>query len=66
LTEDLRKLFMSKVKISKTQNFCVVSAFDEDTSEFVFEIQKLKLDGWKLEGGVSSSNNKIFQSMSKQ
>lgn len=44
-TEDLRKLFMSKVKINKTQNFCVVSAFDEDTSEFVFEIQKLKLDG---------------------
>lgn len=57
---------MPKVKINKTQNFCIVSAFDEDTSDFISEIQKLTLDGWKLEGGVSASNNKIFQSMSKQ
>ncbi|MDB9884943.1 hypothetical protein OAD01_04605 [Candidatus Marinimicrobia bacterium] len=57
---------MPKVKINKTQNFCIVSAFDEDISEFISEIQKLKLDNWKLEGGVSSSNSKLFQSMSKQ
>jgi hypothetical protein len=57
---------MPKVKINKTQNFCIVSAFDEDTSDFISEIQKLTFDGWKLEGGVSASNNKIFQSMSKQ
>jgi hypothetical protein len=57
---------MPKVKINKTQNFCIVSAFDEDISEFISEIQKLKLDNWKLVGGVSASNNKLFQSMSKQ
>ena len=57
---------MTKVNINKTQNFCIVSAFDEDTTEFISEIQKLKLDGWKLQGGVSASNNKLFQSMSKQ
>ena len=57
---------MPKVKINKTQNFCIISAFDEDTSEFISEIQKLKSEGWKLEGGVSDSNNKLFQSMSKQ
>jgi hypothetical protein len=57
---------MPKIKINKTQNFCIVSAFEIYTNEFVFEIQKLKLDGWKLEGGMSSSNNKLFQSMSKQ
>ena len=57
---------MPKVKINKTQNFCIISAFDEDTSEFISEIQKLMSEGWKLEGGVSASNNKLFQSMSKQ
>jgi|TARA_B110000263_G_scaffold49524_1_gene41358 hypothetical protein len=57
---------MPKVKINKTQNFCIISAFDEDINDFISEIQKLKLDGWKLEGGVSASNNKLFQSMSKQ
>ena len=57
---------MPKVKINKTQNFCIISAFDEDTSDFISEIKKLKLEGWKLEGGVSASNNKLFQSMSKQ
>ena len=57
---------MPKVKINKTQNFCIISAFDEDTIEFISEIQKLKSEGWKLEGGVSASNNKLFQSMSKQ
>jgi hypothetical protein len=56
---------MTKVNINKTQNFCIISAFDEDTTEFISEIQKLKLDGWKLEGGVSTSNNKLFQSLSK-
>ena len=57
---------MPKVKIYKTQNFCIISAFDEDTSDFISEILKLKSEGWKLEGGVSASNNKLFQSMSKQ
>ena len=57
---------MPKVKINKTQNFCIISAFDEDINDFISEIQKLKLDGWKLEAGVSASNNKLFQSMSKQ
>jgi len=55
-----------KVKINKSINFCIISAFDVDSSEFVMEIQKLRLDGWKLEGGITASNNKIFQSMSKQ
>ena len=57
---------MPKVKINKTQNFCIISAFDEDTSDFISEIQKLKSEGWKIEGGVSASNNKLFQSMSKE
>ena len=57
---------MPKVIINKTQNFCIISAFDEDTSEFISEIQKLKSEGWILEGGVSASNNKLFQSMSKE
>ena len=34
---------MTKVNINKTQNFCIVSAFDEDTTEFISEIQKLKV-----------------------
>ena len=56
---------MPKVIINKTQNFCIVSAFDVDANEFISEIQKLKSKGWKLEGGVSASNSKLFQSLSK-
>ena len=58
-------LAMPKVIINKTQNFCIVSAFDDDANEFISEIQKLKSKGWKLEGGVSASNSKLFQSLSK-
>ena len=56
---------MSKVEISKTINYCVVSAFAEDMDELVKLVGKLKLKGWSLSGGVSSSNSKVYQALKK-
>ena len=56
---------MSKVVISKTSNFCVVSAFTEDMDELVKRVGELKLKGWSLSGGVSTSNSKVYQALKK-
>ena len=56
---------MSKVEISKTNNYCVVSAFSEDMDELVERVGELKLKGWSLSGGVSSSNSKVYQALRK-
>lgn len=56
---------MSKVEISKTSNFCVVSAFTEDMDELVKRVGELKLKGWSLSGGVSTSNSKVYQALKK-
>ena len=54
---------MSKVEISKTNNYCVVSAFAEDMDELVKLVGELVLKGWSLSGGVSSSNSKVYQAL---
>ena len=56
---------MSKVVISKSSNYCVVSAFTEDMDELVKFVGELKLKGWSLSGGVSSSNSKVYQALKR-
>ena len=56
---------MSKVNVSKTSNYCVVSAFTEDMDELVKLVGELMLKGWSLSGGVSSSNSKVYQALKK-
>ena len=43
----------------------VISSFEEDTSDFVLKVNELMQQGWKISGGISSSNNKIFQALVK-
>ena len=56
---------MSKVEISKTNNYCVVSAFAEDMDELVKFVGELRQRGWSLAGGVSSSNSKVYQALKR-
>ena len=56
---------MSSVDIFMEKNYAVVSSFEEDSGEFVQKVNELIQQGWIISGGVSSSNNKIFQALVK-
>lgn len=57
---------MSNVEVFLEENFCVVSSYDEDILHFTKKVQELIKDGWKVNGGISSSNSKIFQALIKK
>ena len=57
---------MANVEVILEQNFCVVSSYDEDIHHFTKKVQELIKDGWKVNGGISSSNSKIFQALIKK
>ena len=56
---------MSSVDIFIEKNYAVISSFEEDASDFVLKVNELMQQGWIISGGISSSNNKIFQAMVK-
>ena len=56
---------MSSVDIFIEKNYAVISSFEEDASDFVGKVNELIQQGWLLSGGISSSNNKIFQALIK-
>ena len=56
---------MSSVDIFIEKDYAVISSFEEDASDFVSKVNELIQQGWLLSGGISSSNNKIFQALIK-
>ena len=54
---------MSSVDIFIEKDYAVISSFEEDASDFVAKVNELMQQGWTLSGGISSSNNKIFQAL---
>ena len=56
---------MKSVSVFIKQNYCVISAFEEDSSDFVNKVNELLQEGWILSGGISSSNSKVFQALNK-
>tara|TARA_X000000950_G_scaffold64776_1_gene79457 strand:- start:4756 stop:4932 length:177 start_codon:yes stop_codon:yes gene_type:complete len=56
---------LSSVKVFIEQNYCIISAFEEDSGDFVLKVNELLKEGWSLSGGLSSSNSKIFQALYK-
>ncbi len=56
---------MSSVDIFIEKEYAVISSFEEDTSDFVKKVNELMQQGWIISGGISSSNNKIFQALVK-
>ena len=47
------------------KDYAVISSFEEDASDFVLKVNELMQQGWIISGGISSSNNKIFQALVK-
>ena len=56
---------MSSVNVIIDSHYCIISSFEEDASDFVVKVNELLQEGWKLNGGLSSSNSKIFQALTK-
>ena len=56
---------MSSVDIFIEKDYAVISSFEEDASDFVQKVNELMQHGWIISGGISSSNNKIFQALVK-
>ena len=56
---------MSSVDIFIEEDYAVISSFEEDASDFVLKVNELMKQGWLISGGISSSNNKIFQALVK-
>ena len=56
---------MQGVKVTEKNDYCIVSAFEEDAEHLTFKVQELIDEGWTLSGGISSSNSKLFQALKK-
>ena len=56
---------MSSVNVYIEKNYALISSFEEDSSDFVVKVNELLHDGWVVCGGISSSNSKIFQALTK-
>ena len=56
---------MSSVSVIIDSHYCIISSFEEDTSDFVTKVNELLQEGWELNGGLSSSNSKIFQALTR-
>tara|TARA_B100000427_G_C15478626_1_gene581872 strand:+ start:1174 stop:1353 length:180 start_codon:yes stop_codon:yes gene_type:complete len=57
---------MSSVTIFIEDRYCIISSFEEDAYHFVKKVSEQLKEGWALNGGLASSNSKIFQAMIKE
>ena len=56
---------MSSVNVFMEKNYAIISSFTVDSYDFVVKVNDLLQDGWVVCGGISSSNSKIFQALTK-
>lgn len=56
---------MASVQVVMEENYCIVSAFDEDANDLVKKVQHLLSDGWSISGGIASLNSKLYQTLTK-
>ena len=54
-----------KITIVKKQNYLIISAYADDIVEFAESVQSMLAEGWKLNGGISSSTSILYQSLIK-
>ena len=52
---------MANVEVIIEENYCVVSSYDEDIVYFAKKVHELMSGGWQVNGGITSSNSKIYQ-----
>lgn len=56
---------MASIQVVMGENYCIVSAFDEDANDLVKKVQHLLSDGWSISGGIASLNSKLYQTLTK-
>tara|TARA_B100000900_G_C20487360_1_gene678032 strand:+ start:157 stop:351 length:195 start_codon:yes stop_codon:yes gene_type:complete len=54
-----------KITIVKKQNYLIISAYADDIEEFAECVQLMIVEGWQLNGGISSSTSILYQSLRK-
>ena len=56
---------MSSVTITKSDKFCIISAYSEDHPDLVQKIESMLKKGWTLSGGLSASNSRLYQALTR-
>ena len=56
---------MSTVDIALTERFCILSAYNQDHKELAEKIDEMLKEGWKLSGGLTASNSRLYQALIK-
>tara|TARA_B100000767_G_scaffold270164_1_gene293304 strand:- start:428 stop:604 length:177 start_codon:yes stop_codon:yes gene_type:complete len=56
---------MASVQVVMEENYCIVSAFDEDANDLAEKVQHLLTDGWSISGGIASLNSKLYQTLTR-
>ena len=56
---------MSSVTVTQSDTFCIISAYSEDHVELVQKIEIMLKEGWTLSGGLTASNSRLYQALSK-
>ena len=56
---------MSSVTVTKSDTFCIISAYSEDHVELVQKIEFMLKDGWVLSGGLTASNSRLYQALKR-
>ena len=56
---------MSSVTVTQSDTFCIISAYSEDHVELVQKIEIMLKEGWPLSGGLTASNSRLYQALSK-
>ena len=54
---------MSKVTITQSEKFCIISAYTEDHPDLVEKIESMLKKGWILSGGLTASNSRLYQAL---
>ena len=57
--------YIKKITIVKKQNYLIISAYADDIEEFAESVQSMIVEGWQLNGGISSSTSMLYQSLRK-
>jgi len=56
---------MSSVTVTKSDTFCIISAYSEDHVELVQKIESMLKDGWVPSGGLTASNSRLYQALKR-
>ena len=56
---------MASVQVVMEENYCIVSAFDEDANDLAEKVQHLLTNGWSISGGIASLNSKLYQTLTR-